>query len=52
MSYFIQKFTQGVWVNLSQHASRELAEAEIGIQRAIRINGLPMGQFRIMEVEE
>jgi hypothetical protein len=51
MTYFIQKFTQGIWVNMSQHTSKELAEAEIGIQRSIRIDGRPTGHYRILEVE-
>ena len=41
MPYTIERFTQGIWAPVSHHKSKELAEAEIGILRAILIDGLP-----------
>jgi hypothetical protein len=41
MTYTIERFTQGVWAPVSQHKSKELAEAEVGIKLSLRISGKP-----------
>ena len=51
MKFAVQLFTQGVWATVSEFQTRELAEAEIAIQRSIRINGQPLGRFTIKELK-
>tara|TARA_B100000497_G_scaffold35281_1_gene41386 strand:+ start:1149 stop:1331 length:183 start_codon:yes stop_codon:yes gene_type:complete len=50
MTYTIEMFTQGVWAPVSQHKSRELAEAEVGIKIALRINGKPLHERHCLRI--
>ena len=50
MTYTIEMFTQGVWAPVSQHKSRELAEAEVAIKRSLLINGKPLHERSCLRI--
>ena len=50
MTYTIEMFTQGVWAPVSQHKSRELAEAEVAIKRSLLINGKPLHERHCLRI--
>ena len=50
MTYQIESVFQGIWLPVSHHKSKELAEAEAGIKRSLLIDGKPLYEhLRVVE---
>ncbi len=50
MLYNIEKFTQGVWFQMESFEDKGLALAELQLLRTIRLDGYPLGTYRLTEV--
>ena len=53
MNYIIEELAKGVWTPVDQFRSKELAEASLGIKRALQLDGMRLYEdLRIVETSK